>query len=102
MHSINNYIIPERWKHNFNLNCNKMLHNKFNLDEKLNDTILRVYLFLQDLKKKYQNTDKNILIITHNSIVNIIIGLQNNFYNIKNINNYVENYYPMGKITKLF
>ena len=101
MHSINNYIIPERWKHNFNLNCNKMLKDNFNLDEKLNDSILRVYLFLQDLKKKYQNTDKNILIITHKSITNIIIGLQNSFYNIKNINNYIENEYPMGKITQL-
>ena len=28
-----------------------MLHNKFNLDEKLNDTIPRVYLFLARFKK---------------------------------------------------
>ena len=37
---------------------------------------------------KYQGTNKNILIVTHMSIVNIILGLKNHFTNIDDIDKY--------------
>ena len=100
MYSINNFIIPNKWKQHFNINCNNMIKNTYNITETLNDTILRVHLFLENLKKKYKNTNSNILIITHMSIVNIILAQQNNYKYI-NMYDYVETPYPMGKITPL-
>ena len=101
MFSVNNYVIPDTWEKNFNLDLNYMFHNKYNKDETVKDAIYRVYKFLLHLKKTYKGTNKNILIITHMSIVNIILGLKNHFTNIDDIDKYVENFYPMGNITEV-
>lgn len=100
MYSINNFEIPDTWKNNFHINLNKMIHNKYNKDETAKDAIYRVFKFLLHLKMKYQGTNKNILIVTHMSIVNIILGLKNHFTNIDDIDKYIENFYPMGNITE--
>ena len=101
MYSINNFEITDIWKKNFNLELNKMIYNKYSIDESITDVILRVFRFLNYLKSEYKSTNKNILIITHMSIVNIILGLNNNFNNISNIDKYIERYYPMGMISEV-
>jgi len=100
MYSINNFEIPDTWKNNFHIYLNKMIHNKYNKDETVKDAIYRVFKFLLHLKKTYKGTNKNILIVTHMSIVNIILGLKNHFTNIDDIDKYIENFYPMGNITE--
>jgi len=99
MYSINNYIIPEVWRSNFNINTTNMIKNDYILNETINECILRVYKFLDYLNKKYKDTDKNILIVTHMSIVNIILGLQSDNINYGNFN--IETPYPMGLITEI-
>ena len=99
MYSVNNYIIPEEWKKNFNINMLTMIHNKYNTKEIKEDCIERVYKFINHIKNKYINTNKNILIITHMSIVNIILHLSSNKINYNNLD--VDKYYPMGLITEI-
>lgn len=99
MYSVNNYIIPEEWKKNFNINMLTMIHNKYNTKEIKEDCIERVYKFINHIKNKYINTNKNILIITHMSIVNIILNLSTNKINYNNLD--VDKYYPMGLITEI-
>jgi len=101
MFSVNNYVIPDTWKKNFDLDLNYMFHNKYNKDENVKDAIFRVFKFLLHLKSKYNSTDKNILIITHMSIVNIILGFKINFNNMSDLDKYVETTYPMGKISEV-
>lgn len=99
MYSINNYIIPEIWKKNFNINMLNMIHNNYDKNETIGDCVYRVYKFIDYIKNKYKDTDKNILIITHMSIVNIILGLITNTINYNNLS--IDKYYPMGLITEI-
>ena len=69
------------------------------VNETINECILRVYKFLDYLNKKYKDTDKNILIVTHMSIVNVILGLQSDNINYGNFN--IQTPYPMGLITEI-
>lgn len=101
MNSIFDYKIPKKWEENFKLNTDNMIKRDYNPNESLKDAILRVYTFILNLKNKYKDSNDNILIITHMSIVNIILGLQKNFKFINDIDSFVENYYPMGLITEL-
>ena len=61
--------------------------------------VYRVYKFLDHINRKYKDTDKNILIVTHMSIVNVILGLQSDNINYGNFN--IETPYPMGLITEI-
>lgn len=95
MYSINNYIIPNEWITRYNININNMLLNEFNYDETLEECILRIKNFLIYIHEKYKKTNNNILIITHMSIVNIILHL------INNIELNIEKNHEMGSIIKI-
>ena len=69
------------------------------ITESFNDCVKRVYNFLVHIIEKYKYTKKNILLVSHMSIVNIIIGLIENNINVKTFN--MDNPYPMGLITEL-
>ena len=71
----------------------------YNVNDSENDCILRVSVFLYNIINKYKNTDKNILIVTHMSIVNIILGIHNKKIYYKNFN--IDKPYAMGLITEL-
>ena len=98
MYSSNNYIIPQEWKNTYNINTTHMIKNTFGNDESINICITRVNSFLEYIKKTYENSDENILLVTHMSIVNILLAITN-----KTINDNFDfdKYYPMGLITKL-
>lgn len=98
MYSSNNYIIPYELKNTYNINTTHMIKNTFNNDETINMCITRVYEFLNNIKKQYEHTDENILLVTHMSIVNIILAITNFTLN-DNLN--IDKYYPMGLITKI-
>ena len=62
----------------------------------------RVLDFMNDIVEKYKDENKNILISTHMSIVNVLIF----YYNMGKCSQVDENfdadkYYPMGEITEL-
>ena len=98
MYSTNNYIIPTEWRTTYNINTTSMLMNTFDNDETVNICVTRIYEFLNHIENKYGNTDENILLVTHMSIVNIILAITNN--NLKEGFN-IDKYYPMGLITQL-
>ena len=75
-----------------------MLMNTFDNNETVNICVTRIYEFLNHIENKYGNTDENILLVTHMSIVNIILAITNN--NLKEGFN-IDKYYPMGLITKI-
>ena len=99
MKSIYNYEIPISWKKNFIIKTDNMLINRYNINELFNDCVKRIYNFLVYIIEKYKNTKKNILLVSHMSIVNIIIGLIENNINMETFN--MDNPYPMGLITEL-
>ena len=98
MYSKNNYKIYDSWKQNYNLEYN-MLKDSYNVNDSENDCILRVSVFLYNIISKYKDTDKNILIVTHMSIVNVILGIHTNKIYDKNFN--IDKSYDMGLITEL-
>lgn len=98
MYSSNNYIIPYEWKNTYNIDKTIMIKNDYNINENFKMCVERVYNFLEYIKKKYNDTDENILLITHMSIVNIIIAITRNNLN-ERFN--ISKYYPMGLITKI-
>lgn len=99
MYSVNNYIIPDVWRANFNINTDKMLIKNYNVNENNNECIYRIYRFINFLMDKYNDTDKNILIVTHMSIVNIFLALEN--HNIHHNSFNIDEPYPMGLITEI-
>ena len=99
MYSVNNYIIPDVWRANFNINTDKMLIKNYNVNESNNECIYRIYRFINFLMDKYNDTDKNILIVTHMSIVNIFLALEN--HNIHHNSFNIDEPYPMGLITEI-
>ena len=99
MKSIYNYIIPISWKKNFIIKTENMLVNNYDINESFNDCIKRVYNFLVYIIEKYKYTKKNILLVSHMSIVNIIIGLIENNINMETFK--IDKVYPMGLITEL-
>ena len=99
MKSIYNYEIPVSWKKNFIIKTENMLVNKYDINEEQNDCIMRLYNFLVHIIEKYKYTKKNILLVTHMSIVNMILGLLENNINMKEFN--IDKPYPMGLITEL-
>ena len=96
MSSIYNYNIPESWYINYNINkkYDKFL-NIYNINETLYDCIQRIEKIYNFLVKKYKNTNENILIITHMSIINVFLHIKNQ----KNLK--INNDYEMGKITQI-
>ena len=98
MYSSNNYIIPHEWKNTYNINTTNMIKNTFNNDENINMCITRIYEFLNHIENKYGKTNENILLVTHMSIVNIILAITNSILN-DSFN--IDKYYPMGLITKI-
>ena len=98
MYSSNNYKICEEWRKTYNINTTHMIKNTFNNDETINMCITRVYEFLNNIENKYGKTDENILLVTHMSIVNIILAITNCTLN-DNFN--IDKYYPMGLISKV-
>jgi broad specificity phosphatase PhoE len=97
MYSINNYKIPLDWYKKYNIKTNNMIHNIFNNNDTINDTVNRLITFINYIKKKYTNTNENILLITHMSIVNILLALNNN--SLSNFD--ISKSYPMGLITEI-
>ena len=105
--SINPYIIPQN---SYNVSLPKYIANYFNVEptyksiispdeliwnEKIKDIKKRVKKFLYYLINTYAKTNKNIIIVTHQVIINCII-------NINNKKHCIEYNYPKGKITKIF
>ena len=99
MKSIYNYKIPINWRNNFIIKTEDMLVDKYDITESFNDCVKRVYNFLVHIIEKYKYTKKNILLVTHMSIVNIILDLLENNINMKEFN--IDKPYPMGLITEL-
>lgn len=99
MQSIYNYEIPISWKENFIIKTEDMLIDKYNVNELFNDCIKRICNFLVYIIKKYKYTNKNILLVSHMSIVNIILGLIENNINKETFD--MDRPYPMGLITEL-
>ena len=97
MYSINNYKISSEWYIKYNIKTDKMIHNVFNNNESVEECINRLIIFIDFIKKKYSNTNENILLVTHQSIVNILLAFENN--NLSNIN--IGKSYPMGLITEI-
>lgn len=93
------YIIPIEWYKSFNI-INKV-NQKYNLEETMEDCIKRVNIFMDDIIQKYKNSDKNILLVTHMTIVNIIL----NYFDKKHYENIEINFernYDMGKLLFLY
>lgn len=103
MSSVNNYIIPNEWRLKYNILQYNSVSNTYNVDESLINLFGRLLYFMSKIIEKYKNSDVNILLSTHMSIVNVLIFYYNEkkTYNndIKTFN--VDEYYPMGKITEL-
>ena len=101
MFSRNDFIIYEEWKREFNLNIDfkSMLKLTYNVNENEWMCINRVFNFLEFLKKKYENTNKNILLVTHMSIVNILLGFDTGKIYKKSFD--IDEPYPMGLIIEL-
>lgn len=97
MYSINDYKIPDNWYKMFNITTDKMIHNVFNNNETIDECVSRLIIFIDFIKKKYLNTDENILLVTHMSIVNILLAFESN--SLSNLN--IEKFYPMGLITEI-
>ena len=97
MKSLNNYDIPYKWYKLYNIKAKNMICNTFNNDESINDCISRIIIFIDFIKKKYANTNENILLVTHMSILNVLLALSTN--NLSNFN--IDKPYPMGLITQL-
>ena len=76
-----------------------MLLDKYNINEEINDCINRLYNFLTNIIEEHKYTKKNILLVTHMSIVNVILGLMENNINIETFD--MDKPYPMGLITEL-
>ena len=75
-----------------------MLIDTFNNTETLDNCLNRVETFINHIIEAYKNTDENILLITHMSIVNVILKVLK-----KNDETFfIDKYYPMGLITKVF
>ena len=89
MYSINNYKIPLEWYRKYNIKTDSMIHSTFNNYETICDCINRVTVFIDFIKKKYSNTNENILLVTHKSIVNTL----------SNFN--IDKPYRMGLITEI-
>lgn len=99
MYSLNNYKICDEWRKTYNIDTNNMLYDKFDNSESINVCISRIYDFLNYIENNYGNTDENILLVTHMSIVNTILAITNKTLN-ENFN--IDKYYPMGLITKIY
>lgn len=99
MKSIYNYEIPNSWKNNFIMKTDNMLLDKYNINEEINDCINRLYNFLTNIIEEHKYTEKNILLVTHMSIVNVILSLMENNINIETFD--MDKPYPMGLITEL-
>jgi 2,3-bisphosphoglycerate-dependent phosphoglycerate mutase len=97
MYSINNYNIPNEWRQNYNINTEQMFKTNFNNNESITICINRVNEFLNYIENKYRNINKNILLITHMSIINIILHIKKN----TSENFDIDKYYPMGLITNI-
>ena len=98
MYSFNNYKICDEWIKTYNIDTNNMLYDKFDNSESSNACITRIYNFLNYIENNYSNTDENILLVTHMSIVNTILAITNKTLD-ENFN--IDKYYPMGLITKI-
>lgn len=97
MYSINNYKIPLDWHKKYDIKTDNMIKNTFNNYENIDDCINRVIIFIDFIKKKYSNTNENILLVTHMSIVNILLALNSN--TLTNFN--IDKPYRMGLITEI-
>lgn len=98
MYSSNNYKICEEWRKTYNIDTSNMLCDKFDNSESSNGCISRIYNFLNYIENNYSNTDENILLVTHMSIVNTILAIINKTLD-ENFD--IDKYYPMGLITKI-
>jgi len=96
--SLNNFIVYNDWLEKYDLNMENMILDKFIEDESIDICMKRVYNFLNYLENEYNNKDENILIISHQSIVNLIICIINKTY--KNLED-LDKYYPMGLMIQL-
>ena len=103
MSSLNRYIIPNEWKLKYKILESNSISNTYNVEESLANLFGRLLYFMNNIINKYKNTDINILLSTHMSVVNVLIFYYNQkktFENdLKTFN--VDEYYPMGKITEL-
>ena len=98
MTSLNNFIIPTSWKNTFNIIEKNMILDTFNNSETLENCFNRIEIFMNHIINIYKNTEENILLITHMSIVNIILKILKKNDEIFSI----DKHYPMGLITKVF
>jgi len=96
------YKIPDKWKEIFNINTNNMILDNIKLNENNEDLKNRVFNFIKHIINKYKNTDLNILIVTHMSIVNVILY----YFDYINFNEYskldLEKFYEMGKLLLVY
>ena len=96
------YKIPDKWNTLFNINTDNMILNNNKLNENIEDLKNRIFNFIKHIINKYKSTDLNILIVTHMSIVNVILY----YFDYLNYNEYskldLENYYEMGKLLLVY
>ena len=96
------YNIPEDWFRKFNIKNEYSILNKYNINETSNDVIERVHTFIKEIINKYKNTDKNIILVTHMTIVNIILYYFNKIHYGDNISINFEAKYDMGRLLLLY
>ena len=96
------YKIPDKWKEIFNINTNNMILNNIKLNENHEDLKNRVFKFLKHIINNYKNTDANILIVTHMSIINVILYYFDylNFGDCSKLD--LEKFYKMGKLLLVY
>ena len=98
MYSLNNYKIYDEWRKTYNIDTSNMFYDKFDNGECINRCISRIYRFLNYIENNYGNSEENILLVTHMSVVNVILAISNQ--KLKEGFD-IDKYYPMGLITKV-
>jgi len=89
-------------KFNYNKNYNSLIYPEdLPYPEKIKDVKKRVKSFMTYIFTSYGNTDENIVIVTHQTVCNILSEIaHNNYFENKD---YALNYdYPKGGLTKIF
>ena len=102
MSSKYNYVIQNEWRKEYNIIEDIEKAQKYDVYETEINMFERVLDFMNNIVEKYKNENKNILISTHMSIVNVLLFYYNMDKSSQVDENFdVDKYYPMGEITEL-
>lgn len=83
---------------NYDINYETLINtNEIKYPENTNDLKNRIYFFLRHLIMNYYKTNKNILLVTHQGVCNIILKIINNLYNVTD-----NTEYPLGQLSLIF